>query len=198
MQSRNSLAIEWWPVDRVIPYDRNPRHIPESAIDKVAASIEEFGWRQPIVVDEAGTILVGHTRILAAGRLDLKKVPVHVAKGLTPTQAAAYRLADNKVGEDTSWDLEALDLELADLRAADFDLAPLGFDLADIAPTESEGPRVTLMDRFGIAPFTVLNAGTGWWQDRKKAWLALGIQSELGRGDTLGFSETVLHAGGRR
>jgi ParB-like chromosome segregation protein Spo0J len=194
MQSHNSLTVEWRSVDRVIPYGRNPRIIPETAIAKVAASIEQFGWRQPIVVDAKGVVLVGHTRLLAAKRLKLEEVPVHVAKGLTPAQAAAYRLADNKVGEDTSWDMAALDLELADLKG--FHLAPLGFELATLAPEGAKG--VTLMDRFGVAPFTVLNAGTGWWQDRKRAWLALGIQSELGRGDSaLGFSETVLRAGGR-
>lgn len=201
MQNVN-LAIEQWPVDRVVPYGKNPRIIPDTAIAMVASSIEQFGWRQPIVVDEAGVILVGHTRRLAALKLGHPTVPVHVARGLTARQAKAYRLADNRVGEETGWDIPALDLELAELDGPDLDLGALGFDLpaAELAgPGESESAGASLLDRFGIAPFSVLNARDGWWQDRKRAWLALGIKSEVGRGgNALGFSETVLAATGRK
>jgi ParB-like chromosome segregation protein Spo0J len=205
MHSDNALDVEWRPVGEVFPYERNPRVIPESAILKVAASIREFGWRQPIVVDAAGVVLVGHTRLLAAKHLGLETVPVHVAKGLTPAQAKAYRLADNRVGEETSWALDVLGVELQDLKGEGFDLAPLGFDLAELeGPTERAKTKAaaerTLMERFGIAPFSVLNAREGWWQERKRAWLAIGIQSELGRGDNhLQLSDTVLAAvGGKR
>lgn len=133
MQPRNSLAVEWRPIGGVIPYDRNPRVIPKSAVAKVAASIKEFGWRQPIVVDEAGIILVGHTRLLAAESLGLDEVPVHVATGLSAAQAQAYRLADNRTGEETTWDLPALDLELKSLESLNFDLDLTGFELAEIA-----------------------------------------------------------------
>src|SRR4051812_36182441 len=84
MLENYSLTVEWWPLDRVRPYDQNPRVIPEAAIDKVAASIHAFGWRQPIVVDDDGVILAGHTRYQAAMRLGLERVPVHVASGLSP------------------------------------------------------------------------------------------------------------------
>ncbi len=202
MQSHNSYSAEMRPIDEVIPYERNPRRIPESAVLKVAASIREFGWRQPIVVDEAGVILVGHTRRLAAIHLGLKTVPVHVAIGLPPAKAKAYRLADNRVGEETSWDLSTLELELDELGGVDFDLDELGLDAdllsgldLDAGSIAQRVPNVSLMDRFGVAPFTVLNARDGWWQDRKRAWLAIGIESELGRGENaLRFSKTVLAA----
>jgi hypothetical protein len=128
------LAIEWWPVERLKPYERNARKMPERAIDKVAASVREFGWRQPIVVDGSETIVVGHVRHRAAQKLGLALVPVHVAADLTPAQIRAYRLADNRAAQETSWDDELLALEFADLKALDIDLSLTGFDPAEIAP----------------------------------------------------------------
>jgi hypothetical protein len=75
----SGMTVEMWPIEKLIPYARNPRQIPQTAIDKVAASIQEFGFRQPIVVDQNGVIIVGHVRLLAAQKLRLTKVPVHVA-----------------------------------------------------------------------------------------------------------------------
>ena len=98
------------------------------AVDAVAASIKEFGWRQPIVVDKDGVIVCGHTRWKAAKKLGLKKVPVHVATDLTPAQIKAYRLADNKSAELAEWNMELLPIELADLQAMDVNLELLGFD----------------------------------------------------------------------
>jgi DNA modification methylase len=126
------MHVELWPIDRVKPYHRNPR-INDSAIDAVVASIREFGWRQPIVVDKDGVIVVGHTRWKAAHKLDLKEVPVHVAADLTPNQAKAYRLADNATNELAQWDKELLPLELADLQAVGFDLGLLGFGADELA-----------------------------------------------------------------
>src|SRR6516165_9890631 len=88
------VEIEIWPIERVIPYERNPR-INDPAVDAVAASLKEFGWRQPIVVDKDRVMVVGHTRLKAAKKLGLTRVPIHVAKDLTPTQIQAYRIADN-------------------------------------------------------------------------------------------------------
>ena len=139
------MNIERWPIDRVIPYARNARVVPQSAIDKVAASIKEFGWQQPIVVDKDRVIIAGHTRLLAARKLGLTEVPVLVADGLTPTQVAAYRLMDNRSHEETSWDFDLLGLEMVDLRTAGWDLGLTGFDakeLADIwarTPTGKDG-----------------------------------------------------------
>ncbi|MGI9070755.1 MAG: ParB N-terminal domain-containing protein [Bryobacteraceae bacterium] len=96
------MKVEMWAIEKVIPYARNARKIPQSAIDKVAASIQEFGFRQPIVVDEKGVIVAGHTRLLAAQKLGLSEVPVHVASELTPIQINAYPLADNRIAMESS------------------------------------------------------------------------------------------------
>ena len=92
------------PLEQIIPYARNPRRN-EQAIATVAASIQEFGWRQPIVVDEAMVVLAGHTRLEAARKLGFKTVPVHVAKGLTVSQARALRIMDNRSSENAEWDM---------------------------------------------------------------------------------------------
>src|SRR5262245_34038946 len=106
------MEVELWPIDRPIPYARNARKIPPAAVDKVAASIKEFGWRQPIVVDSDAVIIAGHTRLLAAQKLGLTQVPVHVATGLTPAQVKAYRLMDNRSHEEATWDMDLLPLEI--------------------------------------------------------------------------------------
>jgi DNA modification methylase len=128
----NDLQVCLWPIDKVIPYARNSRKIPERAIDKVAASIREFGFRVPIVVDKDGVIICGHTRLLAAKKLGLQQVPVHVADNLTPAQVKAYRLMDNRSHEETDWDLELLGPELEELRSLDFDLELTGFEEREI------------------------------------------------------------------
>src|SRR5699024_6051193 len=97
--------------DELTPYEGNPRKITGHAVDRVAESIERYGWQQPIVVDAEHVVLVGHTRLQAAQQLGLTEVPVHVADDITPEQARAYRLADNRTGELSQWDHEALALE---------------------------------------------------------------------------------------
>jgi hypothetical protein len=145
----NDLKVCWWPIDKPIPYSRNSRKIPERAIDKVAASIKEFGWRQAIVVDKDGVIICGHTRLLAAKKLGLKQVPVHVADNLTPAQVKAYRLMDNRSHEETDWDLELLGPELEELHALDFDLELTGFDPHEIEDFLADPD---LLDRAEVAP----------------------------------------------
>src|SRR5665647_2331861 len=138
----DKLTVEWWALERPIPYARNARVCPESAIAKVAASLTEFGWRQPLVVDQQGVIVAGHTRLLAAQRLGLERVPVHVAAGLTSEQVKAYRLMDNRSSQETSWDLDLLPLELSELAGFEFDLALTGFEpdeLAAFLAEETEG-----------------------------------------------------------
>lgn len=126
------MKIELRSIDEIKPYDKNPR-INDGAVDHVAASLKEFGFRQPIVVDEAMVIIAGHTRFKAAMKLGLKKVPVHVARDLTPDQVKAYRLADNKTAELAEWNMELLPIELKDLQGADFDLSLLGFSEDELA-----------------------------------------------------------------
>lgn len=103
--------IQMMPIDQVTPYDKNPRNN-DASVDYVANSIREFGFKQPIVVDRDGVIIVGHTRLKAAEKLGLNEVPVLTADDLTEEQAKAYRLADNKVSEFSEWDFSQLDDEL--------------------------------------------------------------------------------------
>ncbi len=125
------MKVELIDIGRVIPYARNPRKN-EAAITKVAASIKEYGFRQPIVVDEEMVIIAGHTRLQAAQSLELKKVPVHIATGLTNAQVKAYRLADNRTHEDAEWDEELLAIELGELNDLDFDLNLTGFEAIEL------------------------------------------------------------------
>lgn len=124
-------------IERVIPYARNPRKNAD-AVDKVAASLREFGFRQPIVTDENLTVIVGHTRLLAAKKLSLAQVPVHVAEGLTAAQIKAYRIADNRVGEEAEWDFGALKIELEDLKGVGEDLSKTGFDADELSKLLAE------------------------------------------------------------
>jgi len=120
--------------DDITPYDRNPR-LNDDAVDQVAASLREFGFRQPIVVDADSVIIIGHTRWKAAKKMGLAKVPVHVATDLPPEKVKAYRIADNQTATLAEWDYDLLPLELQDLQDMDYDLDVLGFDedqLADL------------------------------------------------------------------
>src|SRR5262249_59708224 len=97
------MHVELRPLASIKPYEKNPR-MNDAAVDAVAASIRSFGFRQPVVVDEQDVIIVGHTRYKAALKLGLAEVPVHVARGLTPEQARAYRIADNQTATLSQWD----------------------------------------------------------------------------------------------
>lgn len=120
------MKIENWNIDKVKPYDKNPRNN-DDAVEATANSIREFGWQQPIVVDTDGIIIVGHTRLKAAKKLKLEQVPVTVAENLTDEQVKAYRLADNKTGELADWDVDMLDDELNDIL--NIDMEDFGFDI---------------------------------------------------------------------
>ena len=125
------MKIELIAPDKVIPYARNPRQNAQ-AVAKVAASIKEFGFRQPIVVDQDMVIIAGHTRLLASQQLGLAKVPVHIAEGMTPAQIKAYRLADNRVSQEAEWDNELLAIELGELSDLGFALELTGFDDSEL------------------------------------------------------------------
>ena len=132
MLTEPTMQIELWDITRIKPYPGNPR-VNDDAVEAVARSLQEFGWRQPIVVDGEGVIVVGHTRWKAAQKLRLEKVPVHVATELTPAQCKAYRIADNQTASIAEWDYQLLPIELADLQGMDFDLNLLGFEPDDLA-----------------------------------------------------------------
>src|SRR3989440_7021473 len=125
------MQVEMRPITSIRPYDNNPR-VNDPAVDAVARSIQEFGFRQPIVVDEAGVIIVGHTRYKAALKLNLKEVPVHVAVGLSPEQAKAYRIADNQTAQLSGGDYELLPDELVALQEVGFDLDLTGFSADEL------------------------------------------------------------------
>lgn len=123
------MNVEYWKTEDVKPYENNPR-INDGAVEATANSIKEFGWKQPIVVDKEGVIIVGHTRLKAAKKLGMEEVPVLVAKDLTFEQADAYRLADNKTGEISEWDMDMLGDELSQIE--DIDMTDFGFDDEDL------------------------------------------------------------------
>ena len=192
---KNKPKIEQIKTSALIPYARNSRTHSEAQVAQIAGSIREFGFTNPVLIDADNGIIAGHGRIMAAQKLGLAEVPCIRLDHLTETQRKAYIIADNKLALNAGWDEEMLGLELADLRELDFDLGLLGFDeeelgvlFAEPAPEAeggSEGGAGSLSAKFGIPPFSVLNAREGWWQDRKRAWLATGIKSELGRGEEL-------------
>lgn len=136
------MKVEMRPISSIRPYDNNPR-VNDPAVDAVAASIREFGWRQPIVTNEEDVIIVGDTRYKAALKLGHTEVPVHVAVGLSPEQAKAYRIADNQTNRLSTWDEERLVQELMDLQKTDLDLNLTGFSAEELtellAPEPTEG-----------------------------------------------------------
>ena len=144
----SKLEVVYVDIENVIPYENNPR-INDDAVEKVANSIREFGWQQPIVVDKHNVIIVGHTRLKAAQMLGEKQVPV-VFADLSDERAKSYRLADNRTGQIAEWDFELLEQELDELSEMelDFDMSDFGFDIEEeneaepeITETEDEVPE---------------------------------------------------------
>ena len=205
------MAVQPWPADKVErrplaaiqPYPKNARMHSDEQIDQIAASMRHWGWSMPMLVDEGGTLIAGHGRYLAAKRMEFTDGPVMVARGWTPKQIAAYRLADNKLAENATWDVRLLAAEIEGLP----DMAALiGFGAGELEALlrheEQTGKysvdeaKGKLSERFGIPPMTVLLGTSGWWQDRKRAWLALGIKGEIGRDkNLLGMSKFIRHQG---
>ena len=137
-----SMKIEIADINTIKPYPNNPRKLSDIAIEKVAKSIKEFGFRQPIVVDKDKVIVVGHTRYRASKKLGYKQVPITIAENLTKEQINAYRIADNRTNEEAKWDDELLKTELKELDYKDFDLKMTGFDdkqINDLLFEEKQG-----------------------------------------------------------
>lgn len=130
-----------WPADQItrrpvadlIPYARNARVHTPAQIASIAASIREWGWTMPILVDDAGTVLAGHGRLLAAQQLGLTEVPCMVAEGWSEAKRRAYVLADNRLTDQSTFDMELVSAELQDLAALDYDLALVGWDGEELA-----------------------------------------------------------------
>lgn len=204
--------VEMVAVGDLKPFDRNARDHPEAQIALLARVITDSGFTAPLVIDEDGSIIAGHGRLLAALRLDMEAVPCVRVRGLSPDQVRALRLSDNQISLLSNWDHDLLTTELSDLGRSGFDLTLTGFDSLDFglglgdlnlglpsggSGTEDTGAETvsgagSLADRFGIPPFTVLNAREGWWQDRKRAWIGIGIKSELGRGEGSTYGDGAI------
>jgi len=199
------VVVDKIPVESLIPYARNARTHSDDQVAQIAASIREFGFCNPVLIDGAKGIIAGHGRVLAARKLGMQTVPCIELSHLSENQKRAYILADNRLAMNSGWDEAMLALELSALKMEDFDLGLLGFDedelnrllddaeLGDDGAVSGDDGHGSLADRFMAPPFSVLNARDGWWQERKRAWLALGIQSEIGRGENLlKMSDTIL------
>jgi len=124
--------VERWAIDKLVPYARNARTHSDEQIGQIAASIKEWGWTTPVLVDEQGSIIAGHGRTLAAQRLQMTEVPVMVAKGWSDAKKRAYVLADNKLALNAGWDNEMLALELGEIGELGFDLDLTGFTAEEI------------------------------------------------------------------
>jgi DNA modification methylase len=122
------MQIKLAEISNIKPYENNPRKLSEKAIEKVAMSLKEYGFRQPIVVDKNMVIVAGHTRYRASKKLGLKQVPISVIDNLSEEQINAYRIADNRTAEESEWDSELLKMEIKELEAKDFKLDLLGFN----------------------------------------------------------------------
>jgi len=140
--------IELWPLERLVPYAKNARTHSDEQVAQIAASIAEFGFNNPVLVDTNAGIIAGHGRVLAARKLGIDQVPVVVLDHLSETQKRAYILADNRIGENAGWDDEILRTELTDLKDADLDLALLGFDEDELATLFAEAaPEVAASEK---------------------------------------------------
>ena len=208
-------------IDDLKPDPRNARTHSPAQIDQLVSAINRFGWTNPILADDL--IRAGHGRLMAAraiyeadgliylspgkesGGKPLTKgtVPVIDVSGWSEEDRKAYSLGDNQLALQAGWDLEILNEQLEELRTADFDLPIIGFDTSaldalaqgsdPVAPAGAKAGAGSLAGEFLAAPFTVLSAREGWWMQRKRAWLALGIKSEVGRGENLlKMSDTML------
>lgn len=123
----DKLKIVYKKIDDLTPYENNPR-LNDGAVDVVAKSIEEFGFKVPIVIDKDGVIVAGHTRLKAAKQLQIDEVPCIIADDLSDEELKAFRLADNKVAELAGWDWDKLEEELEKLKLSDIDMEELGFE----------------------------------------------------------------------
>lgn len=165
----------------LIPYENNPR-INDNAVEAVANSIREFGFKVPIIIDTNNTIIAGHTRLKACEKLGIDKIPVIIADDLTEEQIKAFRLADNKVSEIAEWDLIKLEEELAGIS---MDMSMFDFDVEESEElTLSEEEHASLTDKFIVPPFSILDTRQGYWQDRKSTWKKI-IKGDNGRDEQL-------------
>lgn len=179
----NLPKIEMMKSGDLIPYFFNPRHN-DSAVDMVAESIKEFGFKNPIIVDKDLVIIAGHTRLKAAQKLGFDEVPVIIADDLTEDQARAFRLVDNRTAEIAEWDFEKLQSEIENIE---LDLSAFDFNFDELQTDEQKEDieHSTLDEKFIFSPFSVLDGRMKKWQERKRQWIEQGIDSIEGRDNDL-------------
>lgn len=188
MRPMPELTIETMQVDELVPYAGNAKLHPPEQVDQIAASIEEFGNCDPIAVwtnaDGEPEIVEGHGRVMALRKLGIAEAPVIRLDHLTDEQRRAYVHVHNQTTLSSTFDFDALAVDIADLPGFDWDA--FGFDdfivghEGDVFDTTQES-RTSLKDRFGFVPFSVIMATASDWMDRKHKWINLGIRSEQGR-----------------
>ena len=155
--------VERWRLDRLVAFARNARTHSAAQVDQIAASMREWGWTNPILVDEEGTIIAGHGRVEAARKLGLAEAPVMVARGWSEAKKRAYVIADNKLALNADWDEELLAAELSDLQTLAFDLDLVGFDAAELGKLLGPSEQVDGEDDVPAAPAEpVSRAGDLW------------------------------------
>lgn len=213
-ENASRLKVVYRPTATLNPYANNSNvHSPDQ-VAAIAASIQEFGFTNPLLIDENDTLIAGHGRLLGANLLGLEEVPCIVLAHLTDAQRRAYVIADNQLAKRATWDVDMLAAELDALAGMDYDLSLTGFDAVDIdailrgesfLPDGGAAPVHTgvsqpfpekyqnsgdspLRRKFGVPPFSVFDCRQGYWQDRKRAWLAL-------VGDTSATKEGTLARG---
>lgn len=177
-------------VSDLLPYAKNPRKN-DASVNAVAESIKAFGFKVPVVLDAQNEVIAGHTRLKAAKLLKMETVPCIVADDLSPDQVKAFRLADNKVGEKSEWDLQMLYDELEELKLTDIDMSLFDFETISVMDRLANSGYPLLSDDFIVPPFSVLNTRDGKWQERKRAWIEKGIKSEIGRGDNITYAKSL-------
>lgn len=204
MKDQPELKIYELPVADLVPYARNAKEHGASQVDTIAASIEEFGNCDPIAVwhNAAGNpeIVEGHGRLLALKKLGHEVAPVIYLDHLSDEQRRAYTHVHNQTTLNSGWNIELLN---ADMQQLEYDWESFGFDAIDQKYADDEvgaeghDAGRSLAGRFGVAPFSVISARTGEWQERKRAWLALGIRSEVGRDDGLAYRPGIMDMSGQ-
>ena len=141
------MQIVYKKISELKRYERNNKKHPEKQIEKIVASIKEYGFKQPVIVDKKNVIVVGHGRVLASERLGIEKIPCVVADDLTDAQIKAYRIADNKLNE-SEWDMEMLAVDIQEIIDLEFDAELTGFEIEDIEDLLKEKEPINLDDFF--------------------------------------------------
>ncbi|WP_149142660.1 site-specific DNA-methyltransferase [Gemmobacter caeruleus] len=164
MSAVQALAIDYRPIDGLIPYARNARTHSEAQVALIAGSIREYGFTNPVLVDGANGIIAGHGRVMAARKLGLAEVPVIELAHLSEAQKRAYVLADNQLAQQAGWDRDLLALELGDLAELGVDLGDLGFDPRELDNLLGAGEADPREDEVGPVPVIAVSAPGDIWQ----------------------------------